>query len=310
LATIVSACSLITSLDGLSDDTNLRTGDASTDRATPASDGGNPAAPDGDAPIQFDDAPSPDGVADADAGADALPDTASPLYYCSGLSPSPLFCDDFDQSANLVRWDSTGAAHGSVTISSVTTHSPPNAVESTSTPVTSGQTVDVGLYKAFPTLVGLPRLETLSFDLYLETMDATHNALAVVGGLALRNAVNALHELQFVVTLSGGKVVATFPEYSEPGDGGATGFINHGVTAQLALRTWTRITIELTLGNPSGGAGNQARLLFDGVAVATIAINLTAKDPAPQLVLGLSYVSPPSDAWTVRYDNVTFDSKP
>ncbi len=100
-----------------------------------------------------------------------------------------------------------------------------------------------------------------------------------------------------------------FPEYSALANGGAEGYVGHDVSAPLGLRTWTRVTIELTLTTPTGGPGNAARLLFDGVPVSATPINVIGSQGVPQVVMGISYVRPPSDGWTVRYDNVTFDAK-
>ena len=152
-------------------------------------------------------------------------------------------------------------------------------------------------------------MSTFAFDVYLEKVDTTHGAVAVVGALLLRDNSNALYESQFVITQTNGKLVATFPEYWDPGNGSATGFADHAVTAPISLQTWTHIAIEHTLLN-GNGTGNAARLLFDGTAVATIAINVITHNGSPQAALGMSYISSPSDAWIVHYDNATFTTSP
>lgn len=311
---MAAGCSLFTSFDGLTGGGGAAEPDDGSVAPVGASDAGATASPH-DASLRHDASESgatPNPLEDAAAppnDSGAIPESGA-TGYCASLSPAPRFCDDFDESTSLSKWDSTGSVHGLNNVSSAQSTSPSQSVASSSVAVSTGQVVDVGLYKLFPALTGIPRVETLSFDMYIDVIDSAHAALAVVGALAMRNTTGGLHELQFVVTLNNGKVVPTFPEYTEPGDGGATGYVAHGTTTTLSLKTWTRVTIELSMGNPNGGAGNAARLLFDGVQAATIGVNLSVSNPAPQLVLGLSYVSPPSDGWTVRYDNVTFDTTP
>lgn len=302
---------MLTSFDGLTSDNPIH--EARDAASTPVV--GSDGAVLGEAGHAGDDdaaSPPPD---DAGAVDSTVADTSAPVdapvgtSFCNGLSPAPLFCDDFDESTSLPKWDSLGSKNGANVVDALLSKSPAQSVASSSVTVSNGA-VDVGLYKMFSQLTGSVRLETLSFDMYLDTIDSAHSALAVVGALALRNTTNGLHELQFVLTMSNGKVLATFPEYTEPGDGGATGFIAHNLNIEIPMKTWTHIAMELDLASPNGGAGNLERIYIDGNQVASIVLSLTVKDPAPQVVLGLSYVSPPSDPWTVRYDNVTFSSTP
>ena len=322
LAALVSGCSLITSLDGLTngDDVALTPGQdggdggsggsheagALKDAAPPSNDGAiadDTSIPNGDATP--DDASS---VIDTGPPPDAPGTDAGPLGFCGSLSPSPLFCDDFDESSTFGKWDSTGTTHGIATIGSAVARSAPNGATATSNPLTTS-VADVTIAKAFPTLTSTPRVETLAFDMFVEKMDTTHGAVAVVGALMLQDSAKALHEFQFVLTQTNGKIVATFPEYWDPGNGGATGFAEHDVSATVSLQTWIRVTIQLSLFNGTG-TGSAARLFFDGTVVALLAPNLITKNGAPQALLGLSYVQAPSDAWVVHYDNATFDTSP
>jgi hypothetical protein len=308
----LGGCSLLTSSDGLSGE-EAGGGEGGTSSHVPgvdaADDGAGPGE-DADASVAQVDASLRD--ADVDAGAEAGGDRAAPdaapLGFCASRAPAPLFCDDFDEATVLKGWDSTAMQRGQLAVAGTAARSLPGALKVTVDPLTSGL-VDVAAYKKFASLAGKRMVATMAFDLYLDVVDTTHSADAVVAALDLLDPSGTLYELQIDAYLSGASVVVRFPEYSAPAGGGAEGYVAHDVTAPLALRTWTRVTIELTLTTPAGGTSNAARLLFDGVPVSATPINVIGSMGVPQMVMGVSYVRPPSDGWTVRYDNVSFDAR-
>src|SRR5439155_13432694 len=115
-------------------------------------------------------------------------------------------------------------------------------------------------------------------------------------------------EVQLDAALStSGDMSLDMPELTQPGDGGAERYVDHPVSKRLALLQWWRVELQVTL--PAGGGAGTASLSINGAPALTTPINVLVKDAVPEIILGMTYVGTPSESWSLRYDNGTFDAK-
>jgi hypothetical protein len=324
---ILAACSISTSLDGLAngdgttrtshgpssgfDDAGHALSDAtSPDDPTPDAE----AAQDTSASTEIDSASAQDAAqaTDAspapDAGGQESGVDAGPSSYCASLSPHPLFCNDFDEGQSATSgWDHVASLNGAASIDVAKSLSAPAAFKESVNALSTGATVDVGAYKTFPAFAAKAVTLTYGFDLYVEKIDQTHTAPAVAAALVYNDAAGATWQLQLAITYTGSSISVRTPEWWAAAGGTPSGYTEHLVSATLSLQKWTRVSMQLTLPNGSGGAAT-VQLTIGGVAMPATSLNVTTSKGTPEMLLGLSYVQSPSDAWIVHYDNVTFDA--
>ncbi len=284
------ACTLVTSLDGLSGGTTGPVdGGGARDAGTPPVDA---IAPPFDA-----------GTLDAsEAGPDASSDAGPP--YCASLAPQPVFCDDFDEGPLKTPWDhvsSTGGVAALADGAGLET-SPPYAMLVSTTGLAS--LVDVAAYKTFGKVVASQTL-TLSFDLRVIAADETQKSDAVVGSIQIFDAVqNWDLQLELQWNAATGAFDGFLSEDGTLGDGGSK--YQQSAGSVVALDTWTHVTIEEDIG--LFGTPTLGKISFDGATPIQMPLHATTTTAADyEMIVGVTYVPPSSAAWAVRYDDVTFD---
>ena len=320
----MAACSLVTSLDGLTGGapgagTDALDASVLADAAVGADVG--PAAAAGDAGEDAvgiggetgeDDATAPpDGGADArtgvpaDAATDAprrtrrSPEAASSGGYCASLSAAPLFCDDFDEGALATPWDQITHVDGTETLNGAFYTSPPNALLAGVTAESPSASIDVAAYKSFPAEQGVAATWTLAFDFRIDAADTSSNSDSVLAAIQLWNGSAAWDlELEVSYVAASGDFSASMTEDSPE--------VDHAASAHLKMSAWTRVALSIALPVGSGGA-TPATLSFDGAVVASATVHVSTTDPIPEIVLGATYATPAAGGWAVRYDDVTFD---
>ncbi len=231
LASFGAACSFVTSLDGLTG------GPPSNDASTPF-DGEIVVPPHEGIP------PSRDAASDGGAGAEAAPDadaagsiadatsddasdaSKSDAGFCASLSPSPLFCDDFDEypldaAALAAPWDQVSGSDGTVVRNGATYTSPPLSMLVTSDPNVG--TIDLAGYKTFKTAPSTATY-TLSFDIDVVAADTTGNSDAILAAIELFDTKKIPWALQFEVSYdSGSGALYVILSLNQPyADGGNT----------------------------------------------------------------------------------------
>jgi hypothetical protein len=306
LACAAAACSLVTSLDGLTGGSGGGPDSSAGDDAAASNADGNVGVNPGDdgAPLGDDGAPGDDGGAQGFDAGDAAP-------FCASQSPAPTFCDDFDENpldaaAFTAPWDQVTQTGGSVVRSGGIVTSPPLAMLSTATsPVT--QSIDLAAYKVFPALTKLSDLN-LAFDVYVASADKTNKSDAVLAAIELVGAFGERWALELEVSYEavdgGGALDVLFSENRDPVDGGGSGYSSHAVAQKLPLGAWTRVTMDATA-SPTGAT--TIALHFGATEVAKYAITVDLLDGQPEILVGLTYASESSEGWAARYDDVTFD---
>jgi hypothetical protein len=313
-----AACSLVTSLDGLTtpggDDAG--SGDVASVPVVDAAGGkppGKDAAPAGsdgeaDAGAPSDaSASTPDGASDASNASDAGPDGP----YCASLVPAPLFCDDFDENtgdaaALAARWDLVSNTGGTATLSGGTFESPPDVMLITTQPHTPFS--DCAGYKSFTAQADKAGVYTLSFAIYLETPDTSNGANAVLSALQLFDP-SGTWDLQLEVYYATPTAqTLRFSENASPSDGGKNTYTEHAIPGtSLPVGAWTRVQMVLDLKQPLGPlGGNTATLVFDGNPIVAEVVNVTTVIGTPEIIVGVPYAAATTAGWTVRYDDVTF----
>lgn len=330
LAVLTSACSLITSLDGLTDgpasDASSGLFDASTpdgskldgaltvDGGTKVDDAGNPIGdPDGSLPVGDPDAgddggstpPIDSGNAPDASDAGTAPDTGT-VTYCAGLSPKPVFCEDYDEGSVSNGWDQVSSQGGKAGVSTTAFQSGPASMLVATNTLASGGIVDVAEYKEFPALAGKAQTMTLAFDVRFETVDSTKHDI-VFGSIQLVDASGATYELQLdAVLTTAGDLQLDMPELTTTAGGGTT-YVDHTLSTHVATQTWLHVVMTEKV--PAASGVGTATLSINGTQLLSTSINVLVTNWIPEVILGISYVQPPSNPWGVRYDNVTFDSK-
>jgi hypothetical protein len=316
-ALLATACSFIVSLDGLNDGPPLPGDDA----ASPKPDGGDGAVdPDEGSPdIRTADAPTD--TADSSVGdvsdLDALPPRDAPAEavdtgtttFCASLSPSPLFCEDFDEGSYAQGWSYTHPASpsttGSLALDGTEFQSAPASMIAQSN-IESAGLVDVAAYLRLA-LTGTSLLAaTLDLDMRVDGADAD-GGLAVLAQLGLLEAGGGHYFVQLVAESHGAAPlnVAVNEAYFATGTNNPP--VTHPVAQTVAIGAWTHVTLAVTAPF-AGGAGTET-LSFDGTQVGSSAIAVPVTNFTEELGVGLTFVQVPSNGWTVLYDDVVFNGK-
>jgi hypothetical protein len=280
--------------------------DASLD-ATPWSDSGRPAG-DGGSSSGGGGAPGDSGSGgvdarapgnDAGAGGNDAGGPPPPVGYCAGLSPAPLFCEDFDEGT-LGPWDQVSGMNGWAALDATLSLSAPDAMRDQVNANASAGNVDVAGYRTFDLLQGVAGRYTLTFAFRADSVDTSSSSDAVLGAIQLWNGSAAWDlELEVSYSPSTGNLSAYLSEDS------ATDYVEHPAAKPIAMKKWVTVAISITL--PASGGTAPATMSFDGTQVVAATVNVPIPDPIPEIIVGPTYATPAPSGWTLRYDNVTFD---
>jgi hypothetical protein len=233
-----------------------------------------------------------------DAGIDAPPPT-----FCSKLTPSPLFCEDFDEGP-LSGWSYVHTTYGTVTLDKTEFKSPPGAMIAQSGMTTSPSFADVAAYRTFPS-TGQAFAGAIEIDLRVDRADSP-GAYAVLAQIAFVDGSGTGSYILQIVPHSNGSAplgVGFNEVYFGPGSSGIP--IVHSVSQTIALATWTHIKLAAAI--PAAGGAGTATLALNGTQVASCAINVPVKSFSTAIGAGVLWASDPSNGWTAVYDNVTFN---
>lgn len=344
-ASTLAACSLVTSLDGLTSGgaadagaagLSSGAGDAAASSSGGAVDQGGGSSSSGggisgivgqdggdppqDATVSDDDSGMPlpsgsdaGGTAAVDAGhtvgsSDAgstSHDSGPPPGFCASLSPAPLFCDDFDEGAALA--------------------SPWDQLSSTggSEALSSASCVsspDAMLVTVNPN-ASVNAIDLAGYKSFTSKQGASGTAM-----LTFELKINAadtssasdviLGAIQlwngsayFDVELEAFYVSSSNDFKVSMSEYGSTGsYVQHFATSHVPLGAWTKVAIGITLPAAAGGSA-PATLSLNGSNVVSVTVDVTTSDPIPEILVGTTYATPTSGGWSIAYDNVTFDEK-
>lgn len=267
-------CSALTTFDGY-------VGSAPTSAGVDASETGSSAdgaVGDGSGPV---DAAMVDaGAQDADAGG-----------FCQRQSPSPRFCDDFDEDdGGFSRWTEIVTANGATVTRDVAAfRSAPASLLSTSP---GGNGSGAAYLKLKPQ--GTVKHVRFSFDLRIDTRD-TQTGYAEIAYIKLSTGSD------FYVSVvtdprKNGYTAESFP------DGSA---LRHtaDLPASLSFDDWHRVTIDVDVGSL-----HVLTVSVDGVMAFVQPLEASLYTPGiVEVNPGIGYTGSPSGLWKMRFDNVTAD---
>jgi hypothetical protein len=297
-----AACSLTTSVDGLTGGTAAGTGHNGPpglfDGALPdgasghVTDDGGPGPADSTIPGTGDDAaptdsgaPSDTSIPPADAG------DSAPPPFCAA-HPGHVLCDDFDQS--LQPWKDT-TVNGSQGIDALSFTSAPNAYYATTTALPNTVVAQVERSRHFTTV---PHAYHFEYSVRIDARDPSQSAaLAAVEIFDWTTGQDDTISL----TLYPGAAVAE-EGYTSPGGGRL--FKDYAFGRDLPNGTWMRVVSDVIF----GASGARLTVTLDGaIVVANKLLMATTVTGQTDVFLGISYLQGPSSAWKVRYDDVIFD---
>lgn len=265
--------------------------DAAAEDSGQSNDGGSPGA-------------GPDGAEPQDTGTTREAEaSAPPVGFCAGLTPTPLFCDDFDEGTPIAApWDQLSTTGGAETVSGASFVSSPDSMLVAVTPNQSVSSIDLAGYKSFNSKQGATGTATLTFEIRIDAADTSSASDAILGAIQLWNG-SAYYDLELEVfyVSSTNDFQVSMSEY-----GSTSTYTEHVVTPHIPFATWTKVAIGVTL-PASGGGTAPATLSLNGATAASITAHVTTSDPIPEILVGTTFATPTAGGWSIAYDNVTFD---
>jgi len=265
------ACSLLTSVEGLSDGA--------------VADGGAGQGSDGEA-----------GAAETSTPGDGG-DASS---WCTTHKGDASFCEDFD-TQGLTRWDDVGQSGGATATNDTTNpSSAPFALLSEVPALSGGGSSEAYVARRFPSAAkdlwveaefrlekASTATQTLDLLVLVQRSPLEPDKQAWEVGFRLNGTTRKLEFFQYNFFNGAFSTFFTFPP-------------------PFPVDTWTRIGVRLEV--TSNLSGN-VDIDINGTRVATAVVVQPIFAMAPfQLIIGAAYVKSPQTGWTVRTDNVLFDA--
>jgi len=262
----------------------------------------------------LDGGPQPDSAPGHDSGgveggrdASTTPESgvdAAPPPYCSTVSPTLLYCNDFDQGALDPAWDQVTAVGGMATVAGGEWVSPSSSWQVAVNANANENTVDIAGYKSFLAKQGASGTCNLQLQLRVDTADTSSAADGIVASIQLWNGTDAW-DLELELSYDSASTFAV--ALTEESD-----YATHPVAgATITKGAWVSVGMTLILPAGAGGA-TTATLSLDGTKVLTTTVHVLSggaalPSPIPEILVGATYATPATSGWSVRYDNVTFD---
>jgi hypothetical protein len=239
-------------------------------------------------------------AASGDAGHDAEGGEAG--GYCASLSPSPSFCDDFDEHPLPGDWSSVSEIGGTLSEDHTSFVSPPSSLLADDDALDSGKALDTAVRTQFE-LPAPPDPIALEVQLEPVAADPSAGAATVVAALDFTDTANNRYTVQLTVAQQGVALGMRLEEQSGFVDGGSA-YLGHPLADPLASGAWT--DIRLVISRTSAMAAS-AHVTFNGAPELDTPLTMTVDAKTLQLTIGSSFETEPSGGWKNRYDNVRLD---
>jgi hypothetical protein len=229
--------------------------------------------------------------------------------FCQGLSPQPVFCDDFDENEpNPYGWSFAHTTTGNLALDNSQYVSWPASLLAQTNVVTSEcGTVDTSVYQTLQ-LSGQTFDGTLELDLRVDGVDYA-GGVAVLAQFGLTDGSGGgLYYLQLVTT-SNGKQPLTLQVAEDYFATSTTGKpVDHSVSSVIPVGIWTHVKLSMAV--PFAGGAGTATLVIGDDPAAVSAIDVPVQDFGASITIGVGilYASTPSNGWTAAFDNVVFNS--
>jgi hypothetical protein len=239
---------------------------------------------------------------------EATADGGGASTYCQGLSPAPVFCDDFDENkTSPFGFSYAHTANGSLALlTSESISSPASLLAQTDVVTSSGKTVDTSVYATLPLNFGQTFDGTLDFYGYVNGVDAP-GGIAVLAQFGLTDgAGNGQYYVQLVATSNGAQplTLQVAEDYFSTCTHGLP--VDHSVSSVIPVGSWTNVDFSIHV--PFSGGPGTATLVVNGGSPAVTTIHVPVQDFTPSIGIGVLYASTPSNGWSAAFDNVVFSS--
>jgi hypothetical protein len=245
-----------------------------------------------------------DGAAGATASGDGGHDAEGGEAggYCASISPSPSFCDDFDEHPLPGDWSSVSEIGGALSEDHTSFVSSPSSLLADDDALDSGKALDTAVRTQFQ-LPAPPDPIALEVQLEPVAADSSAGAATVVAALDFTDAANNRYTVQLTVAQQGVALGMRLEEQSGFVDGGSS-YLGHPLADPLASGEWT--DIRLVISRTSAMAAS-AHVTFNGAPELDTPLTMTVDAKTLQLTIGSSFETEPSEGWKNRYDNVRLD---
>jgi len=229
--------------------------------------------------------------------ADAPAESGDGGRWCASLSPTPMFCDDFDDQGPFTRWtDLYVRSGGTVGRDGTAFRSAPNALLAL-----SPASVDPSSSLVYLSTTATKSKVRIAYDMRIDARDPKT-------GYAEINYINFdTPGLAFAVYLrvfdSASSVTRITSEVYLP-DGGIPAH-DVALAGMPRFDVWTRVGVEVDVASTP----RTLTVTIDGIVAAlqTLEPGLYAPGPVSARV-GIGYTGYPTTGdWRIRYDNVTID---
>jgi hypothetical protein len=251
----------------------------------------------------------------------SVADSGGP-YCASRTRPDGgiFFCDDFDEHALPGSWQTWAQMMGTLVETDASAVSPPNSIDETTMPLTSGQVLNAALRTPLP-VPAVPSTLTFAFSVEPVRIDATANASIVLGAVDFLDRAGYRYTVGLSIVVVSGAPALELGEQSglasggDYPDGAPPLYVNHPLsqTLTLPMNAWTDIVIELDWAAGSGadaGTTLAGKVTVGGAQPFDVPLTMTLVPQSLQIGIGTSFVteydSGPSPVWELRYDNVLF----
>jgi hypothetical protein len=279
---LLAACSLTTSLDGISSG-------APTPLATPEGGG-----------VDAGGSPEASAALDGSTGLDAAGgiDAGPPGPFCASIVPKPTFCDDFERTSLIGAWENRSLSGGGSVTLAPSTRTPTGQELITKIPVFPAGSVSVAsLDRNF---VSAQRV-TLSYALRIEAAPGQGSQQVMLVAVTPPGASGDFFHTYLFVTSAGVMLVEeTFPGGSNAGGS----FVPNTLSVPIVFGTWQRIDMTLTLVAPARLVlAVDGKTAFDGAAVPFYRPGVVA------VGAGIHYTDTPSGPLALHVDDLYLDLK-
>jgi hypothetical protein len=231
--------------------------------------------------------------------------------FCETLSPQPFFCADFDEGeTSPFGWSQAQIFEGTLGLYTTEHESAPASLLARTSVVTAmgkNTNPNTAVYQTLQ-ISGQMFAGTLDFYMHVDQVDAVGD-FAVLAQFGLTDpAGGGVYYLQLVTTSNGAMPlgVQMAEDYFSMGTNGSP--TDYPVFGVIPLMTWTHV--QLSLAVPFAGGPGTATLVLDDGQPTTVLIHAPVPVQAfsPEIAVGVTWASTPSNGWTVAYDNVFFDN--
>lgn len=228
--------------------------------------------------------------------------------FCASLSPTPTFCDDFDEyeTSTLTSWDQSIEANGSVGLTTIGPFSRPSAMTAQTNIASVGENTEADVLKAFSAYQNKGIAIAIAFEVNIQQWDTATTGQIIAFEVIFKNSPTQFNQIVLNLNSLGvGGVSAQIAENATGADGGAAGYNSYPFKSHPATNAWTKVEVSLSVPNPTGTQSNTVTVKVDGVTqIDAQALQVPLQGGTPYVHLGIGYVATPATAWVVHYDDL------